>query len=56
MAAMPAGQRLFRAPPIPDIAFSHSNMEEALRDAVRLTKYIDETHHKNARDSRKHGA
>jgi len=38
----PAGQRLFKAPPYPDIQFKHSTRDAAQTDAVKLQKYIDE--------------
>lgn len=44
MRPSPAGPRLFRAPPIPDISFTHDNQIDALRDAERLTKYITANH------------
>lgn len=40
MSAMPAGPRLFRAPPLPDIQFSHENMADAMRDAEKLRVYL----------------
>lgn len=44
MADFPAGPRLFRAPPIPDIQFQHASHADAERDAVLLRRYIDQTH------------
>jgi hypothetical protein len=44
MSDAPCGPRLFRAPPIPDIAFTHANQLDATRDAERLTKYIAANH------------
>lgn len=44
MRRMPAGPRLFRAEPHPQISFSHSSHEAALRDAVTLTKYLEENY------------
>ncbi len=40
MSPMPAGPRLFRAPPFPDIRFSHDNFADAERDAGRLRTYL----------------
>ena len=40
MRPMPCGPRLFRAPPIPDIRFSHSVLAEAERDATKLRSYL----------------
>lgn len=37
---MPAGPRLFRAPPIPDIRFTHAEIEAAMIDAGKLRKYL----------------
>lgn len=42
MAAMPAGPRLFRAPPLPDIQFTHALLPDAERDASLLRKYVEE--------------
>lgn len=39
---MPAGPRLFRQQPHPQISFSHSSHEAALRDAVTLESYLRE--------------
>lgn len=36
----PAGERLFRAPPHPRIAFTHETREEAERDADKLRAYL----------------
>jgi hypothetical protein len=44
MSDAPCGPRLFRAPPIPDIAFTHDNQLVAIRDAERLMKYIADNH------------
>lgn len=41
---MPAGPRLFRAPPWPDIAFEHSTAEAASHDAALLQRYLDDAH------------
>ncbi len=43
---MPAGPRLFRAPPWPDIAFEHDNEAAASHDAGLLQRYLDEVHAK----------
>lgn len=40
MKPMPAGQRLFRAPPHPDIVFSHPTMEAAEDAAAKLRAYL----------------
>ncbi len=40
MRPMPAGQRLFRAPPYPEIAFSHTAMPAAEEDARKLRVYL----------------
>lgn len=37
----PAGPRLFRAPPHPDIAFTHCTAESAERDAAALRVYLN---------------
>ena len=38
---MPAGPRLFRAPPHPAICFEHVTEADAIRDAQLLRDYID---------------
>ena len=40
MNPMPAGPRLFRAPPFPDIRWSHDALEAAKMDAGKLQKYM----------------
>lgn len=40
MRPMPCGQRLFRAPPHPDITFRHDTMEAAEVDARKLRTYL----------------
>lgn len=40
MAPMPAGPRIFRAPPLPDIKFSHELRADAEKDAATLRKYL----------------
>lgn len=40
MSATPAGQRLFRAPPHPEIEFSHATAEAAEDDARKLRAYL----------------
>ncbi len=40
MSAMPAGARLFRAPPHPQIKFNHDTLPEAERDAALLRAYL----------------
>ena len=40
-STMPAGPRLFRAPPHPDIRFSHISEAHAEHDATLLRAYID---------------
>lgn len=42
MADAPAGPRLFRAPPIPDVRFSHPDPFLAERDASLLRLYLDQ--------------
>lgn len=37
-----AGERLFKAPPHPEIQFKHTTRDAAQTDAVKLQKYIDE--------------
>lgn len=37
----PAGPRLFRAPPHPDIRFSHETAEAADKDAATLRQYLE---------------
>ena len=37
----PAGERLFRSPPHPDIAWVHESESSALKDAEKLQKYVD---------------
>lgn len=44
MSDFPAGPRLFRAPPLPDIQFTHALLPDAERDAVLLRKYVEEKH------------
>ncbi len=39
--ASPAGPRLFRAPPHPEIAFAHDTPEAAEADAQKLRAYLD---------------
>lgn len=46
MSVMPAGGRLFRAPPIPDIQFTHDLAANAAKDALTLQRYVDQTHGK----------
>lgn len=43
MGPMPAGDRLFRAPPIPDIKFDHALLADAERDAAKLRTYMATT-------------
>lgn len=38
----PAGPRLFRAAPHPDIAFSHADKAAAEKDAATLRRYLEE--------------
>lgn len=38
---MPAGPRLFRAPPWPDVRWSHDTAEAAEQDAQALRDYLD---------------
>lgn len=40
MKPMPAGERLFRAPPYPLMSFSHHTMERAEEDAAKLRVYL----------------
>ncbi len=40
MRPMPAGKRLFRAPPHPDINFSHETMQAAEDAASKLRSYL----------------
>ncbi len=40
MSPSPAGQRLFRAPPHPQIDFHHATMEAAETDAGKLRAYL----------------
>lgn len=37
----PAGPRLFRSPPHPDIQFTHVTAEAAQKDADTLQRYLD---------------
>jgi hypothetical protein len=37
----PAGPRLFRAPPWPEVRFSHDTRAEAERDRDMLQRYLD---------------
>lgn len=37
-----AGERLFRSPPFPAIAFSHATEAAALKDAATLREYLEE--------------
>ncbi len=37
----PAGPRLFRAAPHPDIAFAHEDKAAAEADALKLTRYLE---------------
>lgn len=39
-APMPAGERLFRAQPHPEIEFTHDSEAGAARDAARLREYL----------------
>lgn len=39
---MPCGPRLFRASPFPAIAFSHTNQEDAEKDAATLRAYLED--------------
>ena len=36
----PCGPRIFRAPPHPDVAFSHESAEGAERDAAKIRAYL----------------
>ncbi len=38
---MPAGERLFRAKPYPEVKFVHDSEEAAQADAYKLQKYLD---------------
>lgn len=40
MRPMPAGERLFRAPPYPEMKFSHQTIEQAEEDAQKLRSYL----------------
>ncbi len=40
MAPTPAGPRLFRQPPYPDIKFTHDSMETAQIDEGKLRTYL----------------
>lgn len=40
MSATVAGPRIFRAPPHPDVQFSHATQQEADSDAEKIRKYI----------------
>lgn len=42
-APMPAGPRLLKAQPHPKIAFTHTSLAEAERDAAALQEYVDGT-------------
>lgn len=42
VSCMPAGARLFRAPPLPDIQFSHDLFADAASDARKLQAYVDQ--------------
>jgi hypothetical protein len=42
MRPMPAGARLFRAQPHPEMKFSHSTIEEAEEDAQKLRRYLEQ--------------
>lgn len=44
MSVAPAGPRLFRAPPLPDIQFAHDLFADAQKDALTLQRYVDRTH------------
>lgn len=37
----PAGPRLFRSPPFPDIRFTHDTEQAAQKDASKLQAYLD---------------
>lgn len=39
--SQPAGPRLFRAPPHPDIRFQHETHEAAAKDAATLRQYLE---------------
>lgn len=40
MRAMPAGPRIFRAPPHPDVAFAHDTKKQAEGAADAVRKYL----------------
>ena len=40
MSPMPAGPRLFRAPPFPEIKWAHDALEGAKIDAALLPRYV----------------
>ncbi len=42
MGPTPAGPRIFRAPPHPDVRFSHTTQQGAETDAEEIRKYISE--------------
>lgn len=46
MRPMPAGPRLFRAPPHPDVKFRHLDRDGAERALVALQKYFSGLHQK----------
>jgi len=45
---LPAGVRLRRSKPLPDIAFSHTDPQKAIADCRKLQAYID-THINHAK-------
>lgn len=51
--AEPAGQRLFRAPPFPDIAWLHEDEATAIEHAERLRTYLAGAHSGKARKSKR---
>lgn len=40
-ASMPAGPRLLKAEPHPEVQWRHASLKEAERDAEKLQRYID---------------
>lgn len=40
MRPMPAGPRIFRAPPLPDVKFCHEDMSSAQKDCRTIMTYL----------------
>lgn len=56
MSPMPAGPRLLKAQPHPDVKFQHATAEGAERDAATLAKYLGTLKRQTKKDVKGEGA